>query len=130
MILFVASNPSKLNKNPRIAMVGAKCEKTFNDWVEYLSPDRNYVVINASNKILEGNNVIRLIDIDFDNLTEWTKSRNVTKIVALGNVAAKALSYIGVEYYKLPHPSSRNRLLNNKEQVAAVLKNCKQWLRV
>jgi hypothetical protein len=129
MILFVASNPSKLNTDPTIAMVGSKSEKTFNSWAEYLSNHtRDFVVINASNKVLKDGEVLKVEDIDFEKLIRWTHDKYITKIVALGNVASKALSYVGAEHYKLPHPSPRNRFLNNTEQVEAVLENCKQWL--
>ena len=128
MILFVASNPSKLNTDPKIAMVGSKSEKTFNGWAEYLSPQKDYVVINTCDKVLNDKETIKMEDYDFERLKTWTQDKHVTKIVALGNVAATALKAIGVDHYKLPHPSPLNRFLNNTVQVEAVLEDCKQWL--
>jgi len=40
-------------------------------------------------------------------------SRNY-KIVALGNQVSKLLTDMGIKHFKLPHPSGRNRLLNDK----------------
>ena len=128
MILFVASNPSRFNLDPHIPMIGSRSAKNFNAWVEYLVPSGEFVVINASDKVLKKGEVLTVEDIDFETLTEWTQNKDVVKVIALGNVAAKSLSYIGVKYYKLPHPSPRNRLLNKTKQVEAVLEDCKVWL--
>lgn len=129
MILFVASNPSKLNTNPTIAMVGSKSEKNFNGWVEYLSPQKDYFVINVSDKVLENDKTLKKREYDLPRLASYVINPSFDKIVALGNVAEDALKQLGIEnYYKLPHPSPRNRFLNNTVQVEAVLEDCKQWL--
>lgn len=50
------------------------------------------------------------------------------KVVALGVYAHEALTRCSVEHFTLPHPSSRNRKLNDKEWVQAQLSLCKAWL--
>lgn len=128
MILFVASNPSRLNKDPKIAMVGAKCEKTFTAWAEYLVPNKFYKVVNVSDVIPVTNRTVKRSEYDLVRLCNEAIDPATTKIVALGNTAADALDMIGVKYFKLPHPSPLNRFLNSQEQVDAVLQECRQWL--
>lgn len=128
MILFVASHPSRLNKDPNIAMIGSKSEKNFNAWAEYLVPDKKYTVVNVSNKVTEMNRPLKRSEYDLLSLCNYTIHPSVTKVVALGNTAADALDMIGIKYFKLPHPSPLNRFLNNTVQVEAVLEECKAWL--
>lgn len=130
MILFVASHPSRLNKDPDIAIVGARCEKTFNTWAEYLVPDEQYFVTNVSNKVTEMNRPLKRSEYDLLSLCNLTIHPSVTKVVALGNTAADALDQIGIKYFKLPHPSPLNSFLNNTVQVEAVLEECKTWLKI
>ena len=127
MILFVASNPSKLNHDPNIAIIGSKSEKTFNSWVQYLAPNSEYSVVNVSDKITD-KRPLRKSEFDLKKLYNHVSNPLVTKIIAMGNIASCALEEIGVEFYKIPHPSPLNRFLNNKVQVKAVLKECKKWL--
>lgn len=126
MILFVGSNPSHLNTDPDVAMVGSKSEKTFNEWVEYLVPDGKYKVVNVSNKVTPNNRPLRKNEFELMHLANYCLIS--TKIIALGNTAAEALEELGFEFYKLPHPSPLNRFLNNKVQAEAVLEDCKKWL--
>jgi uracil-DNA glycosylase len=128
MILFVASNPSRLNIDPNIAIIGSKSEKTFNSWAEYLSPQKDYQVTNVSDKITDQNKPLKRSEYNLTRLSELAHYPTTTKVVALGKTAADALDQIGIKYYKLPHPSPLNRFLNNTVQVEAVLEDCKAWL--
>ena len=49
-------------------------------------------------------------------------------ILALGEKASKKLKKIQPMHYRLPHPSGRNRLLNDKENEKFVIQDCKRWL--
>ena len=128
MILFIASNPSKLNSDPEVAMIGSKSEKTFNGWVEYLVPSGVYKVVNVSDQVTDNNRPLKKSEYDLLKLSTYAINPSVTKIVALGNTAADALDMIGIKYFKLPHPSPLNRFLNNTVQVEAVLEECKLYL--
>jgi hypothetical protein len=128
MILFVASNPSKLNTDVKIAMVGSKSEKNFNAWSKYLVPDGQYQVVNVSDVVLNNGASLKKADYNLSRLEQCVKNTSVKKVIALGNNAADALEMIGIKYFKLPHPSPRNRFLNFKVQVEAVLTECKKWL--
>ena len=50
------------------------------------------------------------------------------KFVALGNNATNFLKKFNVSHFKLPHPSGRNRQVNNEEFIQERLKACKEWL--
>jgi len=47
--------------------------------------------------------------------------------VALGNNASRAL--YGIPHFKLPHPSPKNRKLNDKEFIASELQKCYSYLK-
>lgn len=64
--------------------------------------------------------------VDFNRLIEL--SRDYSKIIALGNFVSGALNTISVPHFKLPHPSPRNRLLNDREYEKFVVGQCKTYL--
>ena len=45
-----------------------------------------------------------------------------------GNFASSALDASGVEYFKLPHPSARNRMNNDPAIIDEKLVNCAKYL--
>jgi len=117
-IIFVGDRPSKRNTDPKIAFAGTASEKRLFDWIIELDIF-TYQAVNAYQ--LNGR-----ADID-----SWIHLRKhmLTPIVALGNNAAKALDLLKIPHFKLPHPSGRNRKLNDKNYIAEELKKCKEWLR-
>ena len=64
--------------------------------------------------------------VDFNRLIEL--SCDYSKIIALGNFVSDALNTISVSHFKLPHPSPRNRLLNDREFEKFVVGQCKTYL--
>ena len=50
------------------------------------------------------------------------------RVLALGNLVSTVLNKINVDHFKLPHPSPRNRLLNDKDYEHSVLRACKQYV--
>ena len=128
MILFVASNPSKFNKDPKVAMIGSKSERVFNRFVKDLGVGDSYMVVNVASVVTDDNRPLKVSEYDLQNLIAYTTHPSVTKVIALGNTAADALNRIDQEFFKLPHPSPLNRFLNNEVQVEAVLGACKEWI--
>ena len=59
---------------------------------------------------------------------EKLKGIEYDRIIALGNSASVALKMLKLEHYKLPHPSSKNRKLNNKDELQNELKECKVYI--
>ncbi len=110
MILFVGDRPSKYT-DPDHPFKGARCEPKLLSWIKQLSIDK-YRIINR-------------VDPDFE-IVIFVQMVNERPIIALGNNASKALKHY--KHFKLPHPSGRNRKLNDKEYEISILKQCKEWL--
>ncbi len=128
MILFVGSNPSHLNTCPAIAFAGSKSEETFKKWTDRLVPKGDYKAINVSDEVTPNNRPLKKNEFNLLKLCTDVLDPKVTGIVALGNTASMALEMVGVEFFKLPHPSPLNRQLNNAYFVEEVLKECEKWL--
>ena len=65
-------------------------------------------------------------DVNFETLKV---TKQYDKVIALGGLASTALNKINVSHFKLPHPSPRNRLLNDKNYEKQILKQCKEYLK-
>jgi len=128
MILFVASNPSHLNRDPITPFIGSKSDPIFRRWANHLVPSGDYKVINVSDKVTPGNRALRKSEINMFDFSSKIMDNEPQKIIALGDTAARALDLVGADYFKLPHPSPLNRVLNNKVYLDAVLEECKKWL--
>ena len=50
------------------------------------------------------------------------------KVVALGGVASKSLTKVGIEHFRMPHPSPRNRQLNDKQYEINMVNDCGTYL--
>jgi len=50
------------------------------------------------------------------------------KVIALGNKVSSALSKLGIHHFKLPHPSGKNRSLNDKEFEKNIILKCEEYL--
>jgi hypothetical protein len=117
MIIFVGDKPSPRMIKGASAFTGAVCEPRLKQWISTVVPEQaSYWVIN------------RVDQRALETAINLAKNNETVKIVALGNEAAKALDSGNVSYFKMPHPSGRNRKLNNKKEVAKQLDACKNWL--
>lgn len=117
-VVFVASNPSHLGPD-------SPAKKNFYKWVGALGADI-YTFHNVSNRVTPGNRPLKRSEYELDRLRN--ELGNATKIVALGNTASDALNKLGVKHFKLPHPSPRNRLLNDAQLIDDLLILCKKYL--
>jgi hypothetical protein len=79
---------------------------------------------------------LKLMGIEHYTLTNQSDSGFETKalshrgpIIALGEKASKRLTRLGRPHYRMPHPSGRNRLLNDTEYEAFMIADCAKWLR-
>lgn len=64
--------------------------------------------------------------VDWSNLAEAASFFD--KVVALGNFPHACLKKIGVEHFTLPHPSYRNRKLNDPDFEERVLEECRRYV--
>jgi uracil-DNA glycosylase len=110
-ILFVGDCPSAKNISVEVAFVGTKSHKILLDWIEKLGCN-HYEITNSHNE---------------EQLTK-IKNSGADKIIALGNLASARLDKLNLSHFKLPHPSGRNRLLNNKQFINEKLIDAKIYL--
>ena len=64
--------------------------------------------------------------VDYQRLCQL--AQDYDKIVALGGFVSSALSKINISHFKLPHPSPRNRLLNDKSHEQSIVNQCKEYI--
>ena len=112
-VLIVGDEPSK-QTDPKVTFKGAACEKRLMQWIKDLGITE-YELINRTHP-------------DFDLIRFRYRWGWNMPIIALGNNASKALGPY-YDHFKLPHPSGRNRKINNKQYLVSILNECRLYLR-
>ena len=116
-IIFVGDRPSRDNTDLDVAFVGTESGERLFKWIEYLDI-YTYQALN-----------VYTIDSKVDTKNcMYLRKHNGATIVALGNNASNVLKKLEIKHFKLPHPSGRNRKLNDKNYVASELQKCREWL--
>lgn len=128
VILFVGSNPSNASTTNIAFHAQTKSSKILTGWSKDLPGIK--VHINVLNEKTDNNRPLnnKEIKLNLERLAIDIKCSGATKIVALGKTAAKALSMMGVPHYEMPHPSGRNRKLNDANYVAAKVKGLTDYI--
>jgi uracil-DNA glycosylase len=118
-VLFVGDEPSKLNTDTHVAFVGAKCEPRLKAWAAHL--DVTYWAVNSNDPDILAAALRRSEIINQPIITLGLKARKRVE---------KTLKRNGwvVELYHLPHPSGRNRQLNDKFKIEYLLDTLKSRL--
>lgn len=117
-LLIVAQNPGN---NPKAFRFKNHTIDRLNQWVDHFGV-QHYSFVNAVS--IQGECKIK--DADFELLRDCITDN--TKVIALGSFASACLDRINISYFRLPHPSPRNRLMNDKEYVQNVLNECKEYI--
>jgi hypothetical protein len=115
IVAFVGQNPSAK---------AARNGNTFprlNDWVDKLGLD-TFTFMNA----YPHPGKCKVSDVNLDNLRKALYK--FSKVVALGNFAAEALTKAGIHHFKLPHPSPLNRQINDDRFINSKLDECREYL--
>lgn len=120
LIAIVASNPSHLGPD-------SPAKKVLKKWLSDMGITGNYVFHNVSNAVTPNNRPLKRSEYELERL-KWDLHQ-ASKFVALGNTASDALSRLGKLHFKLPHPSPKNRKLNDKDGIQELLVQCKNYLR-
>ena len=63
-----------------------------------------------------------------DSIAIQEACKDYDKVIALGGFVSRTLNTIGVDHFKLPHPSPRNRQLNDKQFETHIISKCKDYL--
>jgi uracil-DNA glycosylase len=115
VIIFVGDKPSPRMKPGAKPFQGAACEARLKAWIKALGLKRyDYTIVNSG-------------DMDFDIYMTTDRIAYYSDYIALGNNASKALR--DIPHFKLPHPSGRNRQINDEALINEKLKKCKEWLK-
>lgn len=111
--VLVGDEPSTTNVHKDLAFVGAKCFPTVIEWIKHMSLDY-YVCLNSHTP---------------ENLDKiYTLTQQGFKVIAFGRKASKRLEKLKIEHFVMPHPSPRNRKLNDKQKIALDLLSCQSYL--
>jgi hypothetical protein len=127
-VLFVGSNPSS-SSSEEVAFHGsARSSKVLMSWLKNINEVFFYV--NVLNKPTENNRPLssREIESNLERLEQDIVAVKPDKIVALGKTAAKALTLLGKKHYEMPHPSGRNRLLNDADFVKEKISGLENYI--
>lgn len=93
----------------------------LNKWMDKLGI-QNYSFMNTIDKC----DKVSHADIDHIKLREV--SNGYSKVVALGGFASESLHKARINHFKMPHPSPRNRLLNDKNYEKDMIIKMKHYL--
>ena len=111
--IVIGLNPSRVaNKVRKNSAYDRLCQ-----WIDYL----NIGVVSFTN--LSDDPEWDFKHVDTDRLINQIKGYN--KVLALGGQVSKTLNTLGVDHFALPHPSPRNRMMNNPKNVSYILQKCK-----
>lgn len=111
-IIFVGDKHGNAGLHPDIAFVGSKSYNKIVQWIADLDIYVDDVILINKHQI-------------FDTRLNWPDAL----FIACGNIASEALNDEGIKHFKLPHPSGRNRKLNDKKYEKNLLKECYKWIR-
>lgn len=123
MIIFVGDKPSPRMKTGAKPFEGAACENRLLGWIRLVCDfdtayHQKYRIINQ---------------IDYEDDYEFVRSTQQglwqMPVVALGVIASDRLHKLQIPHFALPHPSGRNRNVNNKEFISSKLEECRIWLK-
>lgn len=115
-VLVIGMNPSRVvevRKNSTL--------DRLNQWMSHVGVE-NYSFMNAVSEKGE----VSHKDVDYKSLKDATTGYKY--VVALGGFASKSLCNIKVSHFKLPHPSPRNRQLNDKTKLALTLMALQEYI--
>ena len=122
LVYFIADKPTKGNVSQEIPLVGTQSYKTLLEWIGEMDIDITRV------------RLYNQTDEPFSNMmakVSLNKAISLKQIcvIALGQKAANYLKKAGINnFFILPHPSGRNRLLNDKAFVRMKLGACRQYV--
>jgi uracil-DNA glycosylase len=117
-IVFVGDKPSSKNVSKSVPFVGTQSYKNLLEWIWKMDVDiTNVMLANREH-----------VDMWFMCADDESRLHRHT-YVALGNEASEALQKFKLDHFKLPHPSPRNRQLNDQDFIDSELKKCKDYLK-
>jgi len=114
-ILVVGINPANKSKSQTL--------KKLNRWMDTLNVD-HYSFMNC----IPTKGSYSFDQVDYSLIQQYLMGNEYYKVIALGGFSSSVLSKIKVKHFKLPHPSPRNRKLNDKSFEIKILEECKKYI--
>lgn len=126
-ILFVGSNPSNASTVDVAFHGSTRSSKLLTEWTKDISGMK--VHINVMNQKTSNNRPLKKSEVDasLQRLAQDVEGLKPDKIIALGKTAANALTLLYLAFYEMPHPSGRNRKLNDQKYVQEKVKGMLQY---
>ncbi len=121
-VIFVGSNPSRASKTILPFYGDTKSDYVLSSWAKHLPYEVEMSVCNVMDAPTPNNKPLSVKEIKECLANLANKVNGQDRIIALGKTAAKALTLLHLEFYEMPHPSGRNRLLNDKNYVEEKIK--------
>jgi uracil-DNA glycosylase len=127
-ILFVGSNPSQRSVCSEAFHGSTRSSQILMSWCKDIECKK--VFTNVVKQKTENNRPLTQAEINqsLDSLMADILIAQCDKIVALGKTATKALTLLGVDFYEMPHPSGRNRKLNDPKYVEEKVKGLVEFV--
>lgn len=125
-VVVVGSNPAIASPDSTLPFAGTRSGKTLRSWLDRLGLGPVFLV-NVSSVRTPGNRKLKVSEYELEALRKVVRD-DTTTVIALGETAAHALEKIGVEHFKLPHPSGRNRLLNDMDYLDQKIAECRAFI--
>ena len=126
MIMFVGLAPSSKNEDPRVPFKGTKSGERLKRWINTCGV-RSYALYNLFLEVLPRGPLLKE-ELQRAGSKLRDKAQYADGVVALGQEASRALKLAGIGHYRMPHPSGRNRLFNNKAYEPMVVAKLKTWV--
>lgn len=128
-VLFVGSNPSNSSLTDAAFHGSTKSSKILTEWCSSVE-GAIFIHVNVLNKKTHKNRPLTKREIldSISSLKQNIEGIRPDKIVALGKTASVALTLLHVNFFEMPHPSGRNRLLNDKQYIDNKLAQFKEYL--
>jgi len=118
-IIFVGMNPSKVP----ISRSKGSAYKRFHSWLDELELEH----VSFTNLSFDPEWDFKFKT--FDHTLLCTSLENYVKIIAWGSMVSSYLNRLGFkEHFVLPHPSPRNRKLNDHKYIRNKLRECKEFI--
>ena len=118
-VIVVGINPS--NRHFEVVIYKNSTFDRLTKWIDFLNI-KHFSFINCFNERGEYTSS----KIDYISLKNCIN--NSYKVLALGAFPSQALQKLNIEHFRLPHPSPRNRQLNDKLFELLILEECRGFL--
>lgn len=132
-ILFIGSNPSQRSTSVVPFYHDTGSNRVLTGWCSHLETGsiESLHYWNVSHQVTPGNRPLKMCEIHdaLPKLLSKIDEICPDKIVTLGKTADTALCMLKLEHYPMPHPSGRNRLLNDPNYVAEKINGLKNYLK-